>query len=335
MKQLLTGIEHCHNKGVLHRDIKSSNLLVSNDGILKIADFGLATSFDPDNKEQPMTSQVITLWYRPPELLLGATHYGVGVDLWSVGCILAELLLGEPIFPGRTEVEQLHKIFKLCGSPSDDYWEKMKFPHASFRTYERCIAEKFKDVAPSALSLLETLLSIDPDMRGTATDALNSEFFRTEPYACEPSSLPRYPPCKEIDVKLKYEKHKRSCSTLCTLYVSAFFLVLTKPTTTVICFRKLRANGSVERQTTARKPMSQNPGRRVFTPDVNNKPQAKPNVCFPILISSARILSQLHLNEMITTADKISMNNCVNCVISDSIKIYILGNYLGIRKMNL
>ena len=67
MKQLLTGIEHCHNKGVLHRDIKSSNLLVSNDGILKIADFGLATSFDPDNKEQPMTSQVITLWYRPPE----------------------------------------------------------------------------------------------------------------------------------------------------------------------------------------------------------------------------------------------------------------------------
>ncbi|XP_015698673.1 probable serine/threonine-protein kinase At1g54610 isoform X2 [Oryza brachyantha] len=256
MKQLLTGIEHCHNKGVLHRDIKSSNLLVSNDGILKIADFGLATSFDPDNKEQPMTTQVITLWYRPPELLLGATHYGVGVDLWSVGCILAELLLGEPIFPGRTEVEQLHKIFKLCGTPPEDYWDKMKFPHSSFRSYERCIAEKFKDVPPSALSLLETLLAIDPDMRGTATDALSSEFFRTEPYACEPSSLPRYPPCKEIDVKLKYEKHKR----------------------------KLRANGSVERQTATRKSMSQNPGRRVFTPDVNNKPQTKPNI--PRLVTS-------------------------------------------------
>ena len=103
MKQLLSGIEHCHNNGVLHRDIKTSNLLVSSDGILKIADFGLATSYDPENA-RPMTSQVITLWYRPPELLLGATHYGVGVDLWSVGCILAELLLGEPIFPGRTEV---------------------------------------------------------------------------------------------------------------------------------------------------------------------------------------------------------------------------------------
>jgi len=174
MKQLLSGIEHCHNNGVLHRDIKSSNLLVSSDGILKIADFGLATSYDPDNV-RPMTSQVITLWYRPPELLLGATHYGVGVDLWSVGCILAELLLGQPIFPGRTEVEQLHKIFKLCGTPSEDYWEKMKFAHPTFKPYERCLAEKFKDVPPSTLSLLETLLSIDPDMRGTATDALNSE----------------------------------------------------------------------------------------------------------------------------------------------------------------
>ncbi|CAD6235190.1 unnamed protein product [Miscanthus lutarioriparius] len=254
MKQLLSGIEHCHNNGVLHRDIKTSNLLVSSDGILKIADFGLATSYDPENV-RPMTSQVITLWYRPPELLLGATHYGVGVDLWSVGCILAELLLGEPIFPGRTEVEQLHKVFKLCGTPSEDYWEKMKFAHPTFKPYQRCLAEKFKDVPPSTLSLLETLLSIDPDMRGNATDALNSEFFMTEPYACEPSSLPRYPPCKERDVKLKYEKHKR----------------------------KSRVNGSVERHRN-RQHASQNPGRRVFTPDANNKPQANPKV--PRLVTS-------------------------------------------------
>jgi serine/threonine protein kinase len=103
VNQLLSGLHHCHTRGVLHRDIKGSNLLLDNSGLLKIADFGLATFYCP-NQNQPLTSRVVTLWYRPPELLLGATEYGVGVDLWSTGCILAELLTRKPIMPGRTEV---------------------------------------------------------------------------------------------------------------------------------------------------------------------------------------------------------------------------------------
>ncbi|XP_066306325.1 probable serine/threonine-protein kinase At1g54610 isoform X1 [Miscanthus floridulus] len=212
MQQLLLGLEHCHDNNVLHRDIKGSNLLLDNNGILKIADFGLATFFDPRHK-RPMTSRVVTLWYRPPELLLGATDYSVGVDLWSAGCILAELLYGKPIMPGHTEVEQLHKIFKLCGSPSEEYWKKSKLPHATIfkpqQPYKRCIRETFKDFPTSALPLVETLLAIDPAERQTATAALHSDFFSTEPYACDPSSLPTYPPSKEMDAKLRDEEARR------------------------------------------------------------------------------------------------------------------------------
>lgn len=212
MQQLLCGLDHCHTQGVLHRDIKGSNLLIDNNGILKIADFGLASFFDP-HQTQPLTSRVVTLWYRPPELLLGATYYGAAVDLWSTGCILAELYAGKPIMPGRTEVEQLHKIFKLCGSPSDDYWRKSKLPHATIfkpqQPYRRCVGETFKDFPAPALALMEILLSIDPADRGSAATALQSEFFATKPHPCDPSSLPKYPPSKEFDAKVRDEEARR------------------------------------------------------------------------------------------------------------------------------
>ncbi|KAG5520353.1 hypothetical protein RHGRI_033056 [Rhododendron griersonianum] len=212
MQQLLCGLEHCHSRGVLHRDIKGSNLLIDKNGVLKIGDFGLANFFQHDQK-QPLTSRVVTLWYRAPELLLGATEYGVGIDLWSAGCILAELFAGKPIMPGRTEVEQMHKIFKFCGSPSEEYWRKSKLPHAtSFKPqhpYRRCVAETFKDFPSSALALIDVLLTIEPEQRGTAASALGSEFFTTKPFPCDPASLPKYPPSKEFDVKLREEEARR------------------------------------------------------------------------------------------------------------------------------
>ncbi|KAE8733615.1 Cyclin-dependent kinase C-2 [Hibiscus syriacus] len=212
MQQLFCGLDHCHSRGVLHRDIKGSNLLIDNNGILKIADFGLASFYDP-HQNQPLTSRVVTLWYRAPELLLGATYYSTAVDLWSTGCILAELYAGKPIMPGRTEVEQLHKIFKLCGSPSEDYWRKSKLPHATIfkpqRPYRRCVAETFKDFPAPSLALMETLLSIDPSDRGSAASALKSEFFTTKALPCDPSSLPTYPPSKELDAKMRDEEARR------------------------------------------------------------------------------------------------------------------------------
>uniref|UniRef100_A0A7N0T8W5 Protein kinase domain-containing protein n=1 Tax=Kalanchoe fedtschenkoi TaxID=63787 RepID=A0A7N0T8W5_KALFE len=190
MIQLLSGLRHCHERGILHRDIKPSNLLIDPNGELKIADFGLANCFNPRPKK-PMTSRVVTLWYRAPELLLGSTDYGIGIDLWSAGCVLAEMLQGHAFMPGRNEVEQLHRICKLCGTPSEEYWKKMKLP-TSFKQlnhYKPGYHKAFAAFPPDAISLLSTLLALDPSLRGSAASALQSDFFVSSPLPCDSSGL--------------------------------------------------------------------------------------------------------------------------------------------------
>ncbi|CAN4106454.1 unnamed protein product [Withania somnifera] len=208
MEQLLSGLQHCHEKGILHRDIKGSNLLVDKNGMLKIADFGLA-NFYQTKTNRPLTSRVVTLWYRAPELLLGSTDYSVGIDLWSAGCLLAEMFVGRPILPGRNEIEQLHKIFKLCGSPTEEYWKKVK-PPTTFRPAEHKpgFGQVFPNLPHSAFPLLCSLLSIEPHFRGTAATALQNQFFTTSPLACRLSELPVIKveedgPAQSIDITRK------------------------------------------------------------------------------------------------------------------------------------
>ncbi|XP_058772984.1 cyclin-dependent kinase C-2-like [Vicia villosa] len=210
MRQLLTGLHYCHVNQVLHRDIKGPNLLIDNEGNLKLADFGLARSFSNEHNAS-LTNRVITLWYRPPELLLGTTRYGPAVDMWSVGCIFAELLYGKPIFPGKDEPEQVTRIFRLCGTPDEVNWPGVQetpwYNHFKpKRTMKRCLRGAFRHFDPHALELLDKMLTLDPAQRISAKDALDAEYFWTDPLPCDPKSLPKYESSHEFQTKKKRQQ---------------------------------------------------------------------------------------------------------------------------------
>jgi cyclin-dependent kinase 12/13 len=197
MLQLLRGLKYCHDRDVLHRDIKGSNLLIDNNGNLKIADFGLARSYGEAGRKY--TNRVITLWYRPPELLLGANEYGPSVDMWSVGCLIAELLTRKPLFPGKDEAEQTDLIFQMLGSPSESVWPKWRdLPQArnipdGTRYSARLTAHLRKNnIIIEAVDLIQKLLALDPAKRLTAGEALDHEWFRIDPLACAKSELPKF-----------------------------------------------------------------------------------------------------------------------------------------------
>jgi cyclin-dependent kinase 12/13 len=199
MLQLLHGLKYCHDRDVLHRDIKGSNLLIDNNGNLKIADFGLARSYGEHGRKY--TNRVITLWYRPPELLLGANEYGPSVDMWSVGCLVAELLTRKPLFPGKNEMEQSDLIFRLLGSPNDRVWPQFRdLPQArnipEGTTYPAIVMSNYfrksNSMTSDAVDLIERLLKLDPSQRLTASEALDHPWFRSPPFACAKSELPKF-----------------------------------------------------------------------------------------------------------------------------------------------
>ena len=167
---------------VLHRDLKPQNLLIDRHGQLKLADFGLARAFGIPVRTY--THEVVTLWYRAPEILLGAKHYSTPVDLWSIGCIFAEMVNRMPLFPGDSEIDELFRIFRWCGTPSEDSWPgvstlpdwKPHFPRWPARSLQKCVPT----VDEAGLDLLRMMLVYEPSKRITAKNALGHPYFQGE-----------------------------------------------------------------------------------------------------------------------------------------------------------
>jgi len=202
-KQLLSGVHYMHKNKVIHRDLKASNLLVNKRGELKIADWGLARSWNSDMKR--LTNKVITLWYRPPELLLGCVDYTPKIDMWSVGCIIAEMFRRSGFLRGRDEASQLDLIFKTCGHPTNEEWPDIKKKCRLWREFEpkagqavqpRRLRETLKHHLPhprwmteSAIDLIDNLMILNPKDRWSAEKALLADYFFDEPAAKEASQL--------------------------------------------------------------------------------------------------------------------------------------------------
>jgi len=211
MIQLLRAINHLHDNWILHRDLKASNLLLSHNGILKVGDFGLAREYGSPLKAY--TSVVVTLWYRAPELLLGIKEYSTHIDVWSIGCIFGELLQMEPLFPGKSEVDELNRIFKLLGTPSEKVWpgykdlpgvQKMKFVDNPVSHLREKFPEKM--LSDHGLGLLKHLLTYDPKKRVTCEGAMRAEYFREDPRPIDPSMFPTWPAKSEQEPGDKVKK---------------------------------------------------------------------------------------------------------------------------------
>ncbi|CAG2162624.1 unnamed protein product [Oppiella nova] len=181
--QLLRGLNYCHRRRILHRDLKPQNLLINERGELKLADFGLARAKSVPTKTY--SNEVVTLWYRPPDVLLGSTEYTTSIDMWGVGCIFFEMASGRPLFPGSTVEDELHLIFRTLGTPTERKWKgitkREEFLAFNFPHYE---PESFLDrvnrvprLDSEGMDLLNRFLKYEPKARMTASESMRHYYF--------------------------------------------------------------------------------------------------------------------------------------------------------------
>ena len=180
--QILEGVKYCHAQKILHRDLKPQNILISSKGIVKLADFGLARVFSIPIR--PYTKEVLTLWYRAPEILLGIEEYSEYVDLWAIGCIFAELATKKPLFSGENETDQLIKIFSIMGTPNVSTFSDLKMSISgcieNFSKYPPADLRKLiPQLDSDGINLLQRFLEYNPFKRISAVDALNHPYFKS------------------------------------------------------------------------------------------------------------------------------------------------------------
>ncbi|KAL9611320.1 MAG: hypothetical protein Q9167_004044 [Letrouitia subvulpina] len=211
--QLLEGLRYLHANKILHRDMKAANLLINNQGLLQIADFGLARPYDDAPPEpgkgggeakRDYTTLVVTRWYRPPELLLQLRKYTTAIDMWGVGCVFGEMFKGRPILSGSSDINQAQLIFDLVGSPNEENmpgWSSLPGLEGvqNFQPRPSSLAQVFREQGSLAISLLGELLKLDWRTRINAIDALQHPYFKTPPLPARPGDIPQFEASHELD----------------------------------------------------------------------------------------------------------------------------------------